>query len=172
MNETEFVKHIHQEKLKAQEARTTFTLRKLAYATALLSLGSLDADIGQIIGAGPIDLSALLYLAPWAALAFDLYILAEDYSVKRFGEFLKAHSPDPMEKAWENWVSENRDPYAPFAMSALTTLVWLGAVVVIWAGESATLPVFVLWSVLTVSVTWGLFFHYRRLRRRIRRNEG
>ncbi len=41
-DETEFLKHLRSEKLKAEEARTTYTLRKIAYATTLLGLGSLD----------------------------------------------------------------------------------------------------------------------------------
>ena len=109
-NETEFLKHLRSEKLKAEEARTTYTLRKLAYATTLLGLGSLDIDVAQITAIGPINLGHLLYLAPWVALAFDLYILAEDYSVKRFGAFLWKNSPDVLERGWEEWVSENRDP--------------------------------------------------------------
>jgi isopentenyldiphosphate isomerase len=160
LNETEFIKHIRSEKLKAEETRTTYTLKKLAYATALLGIGSLNINVGQI------DLSMILYLVPWVALAFDLYILGEDYSVKRFGAFLGANSPDALERLWEKWVSENRDPFAPLAMPILTTLLLLAAATVIWVGGFATGPVFWGWLVLSGLPSWILFIFYRSLRKR------
>jgi len=169
-NETEFLKHLHTEKLKAEEARATYTLRKLAYATTLLGLGSLDVDIAQVTAIGSINLGYLLYLAPWVALAFDLYILAEDYSVKRFGAFLWKNSPDVLERGWEEWVSENRDPFAPIAMPALTTLLLVAAALIIWIGGSAEGPIFLGWLILTPLVTWFLYLFYRWLRKRARRN--
>jgi len=175
-NETEFLKHLRSEKLKAEETRTTYTLRKLAYTTTLLGLGSLNIDIGQVTGTGNITavgnihLGLLLYLAPWVALAFDLYILAEDYSVKRFGVFLWENSPDVLEQGWEEWVSENRDPFAPIAMPALTTLLLIGASLIIWIGGSAEGPIFWGWLILTPLVTWTLYVFYLWLRKRARKN--
>lgn len=167
---TEFLKHLRSEKLKAEEARTTYTVNKLAYATALLGLGSLNIDIGQIAAVGQINLGYLLYLAPWVALAFDLYILAEDYSVKRFGAFLGKNSPDALEQGWEKWVSQNRDPFAPFAMPALTTLILIGAAIILRVGGSAEGLTFWAWLILTLLVTWILYLFYRRLRKRVRQN--
>ena len=165
-NETqgsEFIKHLHAEKLKAQEWRTTYTLRKLAYATALLGIGSLQINIGSISTAGEINLGLVLYLAPWVALAFDLYVLGEDYSVKRFGKFLQESSPDDLERKWEKWVSQRRDPFAPFAMPILTTLLLLGAAVIIWIGGTARGQFYWWWLILTALLNWGLFFLYRQL---------
>ena len=164
LNETEFLKHLHSEKLKAEEARTAYTLKKLAYATALLGIGSLNINIGQI------DLSLILYLVPWVAFAFDLYILGEDYSVKRFGAFLKANSPDALEQLWEKWISQNRDPFAPLAMPVLTTLLLLGAATVIWVGGFAAGSFFWGWLVLSGLPSWILFAFYRSLRKRVLRH--
>jgi len=166
-DEEGFLKHLRSEKLKAQEWRTTYTFKKLAYATALLGLGSLNIDIGQITALGRVNLGLLLYLAPLVALAFDLYILAEDYSVKRFGAFLRQKSPDALERGWEKWISEHRDPFAPFAMPALTTLVLIGASIILWIGGSAEGPVFWVWFILTALFTWILNAFYRRLRDRL-----
>ena len=116
-HETEFLKHIHDEKLRTLEARSEYALRKLAYTTGLLGLGSLNVKVGDI------DFSLLVYLAPWVAIAFDFYIMGEDYSVKRIGTFLKTESIDHLEKQWEQWVAKNRDPFAPLAMQILTTLI-------------------------------------------------
>ena len=170
MDKTDFLKHLRSEKLKAQEARTTYTLKKLTYATTLLGLGSLNIDVEQITAIGPINLGYLLYLTPLVALAFDLYVLAEDYSVKRFGAFLGENSPDVLERGWENWVSQNRDPFAPFAMPVLTTLLLIGAAIIMWIGGSAEGPIFWGWLIFTALVTWTLYVVYWRLRRRVRQN--
>lgn len=169
-DETDFLKHLRSEKLKAQESRMTYTLKKLAYATTPLGLGSLNVDIEQITTTGPMNLGCLLYLAPLVALAFDLYVLAEDYSVKRFGAFLGENSPDVLERGWENWISQNRDLFAPFAMPALTTLLLIGAAIIMWTGGSAQGPIFWGWLILTALATWTLYVVYRWLRRRVRQN--
>jgi hypothetical protein len=115
----EFLKHLQDEKLKTQAARSGYVTQKLAYATSLLALGSLKS--------GYADLSLLLYLVPFLSIVFDLYILGEDYSVKRIGAFLGGASTDELENLWEDWVSDNRDPFAPLAIPILTTLLALAA---------------------------------------------
>ena len=167
MTETEFIKHLRAEKFNAQESRSKYTLQKLSYATVLLGVGSLNVDILQIGALGPINLGFLLYLVPWVALAFDLYIMGEDYSVKRFGAFLGANSPDGLERHWERWVSRNRDPFAPTAMPILNMLLLLGAAIMIWLGSAAVGIVFWIWLVVTTSLNWALFVYYRWLRKHV-----
>jgi hypothetical protein len=168
--DTEFIRHLHAEKLTAEEARTNFTLRKLTYVTALLGLGSLEIDVGQVTATGALNLGALLYLAPLVALASDLYILAEDYSVKRIGAFLGKNSPDPLEHSWEEWVAINRDQFAPFAMSGLTTLVVLAALIILIVTDSFFPLLAVPWAIVILAVTWWLHLKYRRLREQVRQN--
>ena len=160
---SDFIRNLREEKLHAQGARNTLTVQKLGYATALLGLGSLNIKIGQF------DLGILAYLIPWVALAFDLYIMGEDYSVKRLGNFLKTASSDPLEQRWENWVAKNRDPFSPWAMPVLTTLVQASSVFIISSQNPAMLSVgwFWAWLGVTLSLTWLLFFYYRWLRGRI-----
>jgi len=158
MDETEFLKHLREEKLAAEELRGTYILRKLAYATALLGVGSLSIE--------RFKLSFLLYLVPLVAFAFDLYILAEDYSVKRFGAFLGSRSTDTLERRWEKWIAQNRDPFAPFAMPLLTTLLFLGAAAVIWFEGSTIGPIYWWWLALAGLPSWILFAIHGSLRRR------
>ncbi len=158
MDKTEFLKHLREEKLAAEDLRGTYILRKLAYATALLGVGSLSIE--------RLDLSFLLYLVPVVAFAFDLYILAEDYSVKRFGAFLGSRSTDTLERHWEKWIAQNRDPFAPFAMPLLTTLLFLGSAAVIWFEGSAIGPYFWWWLALAWLPSWILFAIYMALRKR------
>lgn len=160
--ETRFLKHLHEEKLRIIETRTKYTLQKLAFVTGLMGLGSLNITVGKI------DFSYLVYLAPWVAIAFDFYIMGEDYSVKRIGAFLKTLSLARSERQWEQWVADNRDPFAPWAMPMLTTLIFLGAALIAYQqpGMTQELP-FKIWLVLTGLPSWLSFVHYRRLRKRV-----
>ena len=155
-----FLRHLQEEKLRTQASRTTYVTRKLAYATGLLGLGSLNV--------GSADLTPLLYLVPFLALAFDLYILGEDYSVKRIGVFLGTASDDDLEKRWEGWVSRNRDPFAQFAMPLLTNVLAAVAALGLWRQPSAGHErIFIVWLVLAFLLPWGLFIYYGRLRKKV-----
>lgn len=159
----DFLRHLHDEKLKTQAARTTYVTQKLAYATGLLALGSVEV--------GSVDLSPLLYLVPFLAIAFDLYILGEDYSVKRIGAFLRGNSTVASEKRWEDWVSRNRDHFAPFAMPILTNVLAAAAALVLWSqprDSSTKIFIWFAWAPLAFLPIWGLFFYYAYLRERVK----
>lgn len=165
----EFVRHLQAEKLQTQEARTRYTIQKLTYVTGLLSLGSLGIEATQFL-----DSRYLLLLAPWVAAAHDLYIMAEDYSVKRIGAFLKAQGANETERTWETWVGRRRDPFAPWAMPLLTTLVYVGALLLSQGlGPSVTTSApYRLWLVITPIPTWASFVFYHVLRRRLAQEWG
>ncbi len=161
----EFLKHIHEEKLRTLEARTTYTIQKLAFVTGLLGLGSLNIKVGNI------DFGLLVYLTPWVAIAFDFYIMGEDYSVKRIGAFLGVKSSEHLEKQWEQWVAKNRDPFGPWAMPILTTLIFIGsAIIASQQPGAAQSPFFAVWLLASGAPSWLSFIFYYRLRRRVLMN--
>lgn len=162
VTEKDFLKSLREEKLRAQEARNHLTIQKLTFATALIGLGSIKLE------AGVVNTALLAYLAPWVAIVFDFYILGEDYSVKRLGAFLKTYSGESLERFWEKWVSEHRDPFAPWAMPILTSLVMgAGALVLVSTPQVSSPGLLIGWAVGTLLVSWGIFFWYRRLRKNI-----
>ena len=159
--EKDFLKSLRDEKLRAQEARNHLTIQKLTFATALIGLGSIKLD------AGVVNTSLLAYLAPWVAIVFDFYILGEDYSVKRLGAFLQAYSGETLERRWEKWVNEHRDPFAPWAMPILTTLIIGAATLVLLSKPQVSSPGLLIgWAAATLLVSWGIFLWYRQLRKK------
>ncbi len=161
MEETEFVKHLHEEKLKAQETRAMYTEKKLAYVTALLGVGT--------VSLAAFEVSAILYVVPFVAAAFDLYILSEDYSIKRIGAYLGIRSKDDMEREWEKWVHDNRDPFAPTAMLILSLLLLVGAGMIIWiASDGPNVGLLIGWAIPALFVNFGLYFLYKGLRNQVR----
>lgn len=161
VTEKDFLKSLRDEKIRAQEARNHLTLQKLTFATALLGLGSIKLE------AGVVNTSLLAYLAPWVAITFDFYILGEDYSVKRLGAFLQAYSGETLERRWEKWVNEHRDPFGAWAMPILTSLVLGAAALVLLSTPQVNTPGLLIgWAVATLLATWGIFLWYRRLRKK------
>lgn len=162
-NGINFSKHLHDEKIDAQNARAEYVVRKLIFATALLG--------GGVTSIENFNLSALLYLAPYVTIAFDLYYLAEDYSIKRIGGFLSAKSMNPIEREWEKWVNKNRDPFAPFSMSFLTSLITLGAAFASWQkGVIINDLLFFFLFGFPLLISWILFFHYKNLKEHVYKN--
>jgi len=101
----------------------------------------------------------------------EVLILAEDYSVKRIGGFLGIKSTDPIENDWEIWVSKNRDPFAPFSMSFLTSLVTIGAAFALWQkGLGIHTGLFISVFAFAMLFNWGLFVYYQWLKKRVLKN--
>lgn len=162
MEETEFIKHLHEEKLKAQETRAMYTEKKLAYVTALLGVGTISITA--------FEANAILYVVPFVAAAFDLYILSEDYSVKRIGAYLGARSKDITEQSWETWLHDNRDPFAPTAMLILSILLLVGAGIIIWAAsDGPNVGLLIVWAILALLVNLILYYRYKKLRDQVRK---
>lgn len=169
--DTAFIEHLHEEKLHTQADRTRYVAQKLAFVTGLMGLGSLGIG-GE---SANFDFGNLLLLAPWVATAFDLYVLGEDYSVKRIGAFLEAYGQSDAEHVWETWVTKHRDHFAPLAMPLLTTVVLVGAAAIISAMSRAGADTVVAtgiagfwtWFGVTLVPTWFLYFFYQHLKRGI-----
>lgn len=160
---TAFIAHLRDEKIRAQQMRADYTMRKLAFVTALLGLGSIN--LGGA-GAPGLDLTPLLFLVPWVSIAFDLYIMGEDYGIKRIGQFLRGITKDPAELQWERWVSQKRDWFAPLAMPLLTSLLLFGAALILnWRGAAA--QGFGVWLVGTLAATWLLYGLYLARRKSV-----
>ena len=85
------------EKLRAEitderKLRHDLVMRKFAFLTAFIGTGAVNVLSKPQTS---VNFSMLLYLVPFIAVAFDLYILTEDYRIKRVGEFLKQLSKHP-----------------------------------------------------------------------------
>ena len=162
----EFLKSLHDEKVKTQEERATYTTAKLAFVTGLFGLGSLKV--------GGMDFHWLLYIVPLVAIGYDLYIRAADSSIKKIGAFLRRH-PEARtakgEQAWEQFSAKYRDALAPLAATLFTLVATIAAAIYIFAHEVnkgvGFWAGFILWLALCLSVIIWLWVRHRDLIRRI-----
>ncbi len=153
----EFLKTLHDEKIKTQGERATYTTSKFAFITGLFGLGALRI--------GEMNFSILLYFIPVIAIGYDLYIRAADLSIKKIGAFLR-NDPEAgttkAEKAWERFSSKHRDKLAQLATTLFSYVIVFAAAASIFALEEEKgqtfYTIFTIW--LTLSVISNLFLWY------------
>jgi hypothetical protein len=156
----EFLKALHDEKTKTQERRATYITSKFAFISGLFGLGALKI--------GSVNFSWLLYFIPLVALGYDLYIRAEDLSIKKMGAFLRNRPRteiSEIEKDWERFSAQYRDKLAQLATTLFTTLIILAAAVYIIVQEAnrgvTFLAFFTSWLIVSLLVNWALWKSHR-----------
>jgi hypothetical protein len=159
MCKPDFIKRMHEEKLESQKRRAEFNIKKFLFVGALFSVGAVKLP-------KEIDLTLILYIVPAISICFDLFILGEDYGIKRAGGFIRSNCKDSMDATWEDWVGSKRDPFATFAVPILTILVLVACVAIMWPTQK-TLPWFWVWALLNTAATVFLFIYSQYLRKRL-----
>jgi hypothetical protein len=168
----EFLDRLRSEVLHHKEKRAAFTLQKLAFITALFGVAALQLSPSG--GRPSITFDWILYLVPFIAISYDVYIYAEDYKVKRAGSFIRTHKSaqscaSDCEQAWERYVEEGRRE--PLATVATLILTWLTTVAAFLVLQSISGKIgYGLWLLvgLGLVIPLVLFGYYRySLRRRL-----
>ena len=157
----EFIKALHDEKTKTQGTRATYISGKFTFITGLFGLGALKI--------GVVDFHWLLYLIPLVALGYDLYIRAEDLSIKKMGAFLRSDPKAKIaesEKAWEHFSAQYRDKLAHLATTLFTLVITTSAAVYIYAQQSSNLSTefwigFISWFIISFSANVGLWVSHQ-----------
>lgn len=123
----DFLKSLHDEKIRMQAERATYITNKLAFVIGMFGLGSLKIST--------LDFHWLLYLIPLVAIGYDLYIRAADSSIKKIGAFLREQpisGTANSEKAWEQFSAKCRDSLAPIANTLFTFIITVAATIYIY----------------------------------------
>lgn len=149
----------------AKKMRHDFVLRKFALITTLLGIGVITTKEGHEL---LFDFSWLLYLVPLVAVAFDFYIVAEDYRIRRAGTFLrKSPCVDVTgEKDWETFVKRRPNITSTFAFGLVTIIYLTGASRALLELKRETeVEIYNVWffSVLFIEVAlmlWNIFLRY------------
>jgi len=159
MDKSKFIERVHQEKLESQKRRAEFNIRKFIFVGALFTLGAAKLP-------NEIDLTLILYIVPAISICFDLFILGEDYGIKRIGGFIRCHCADTFDATWEAWVGKRRDPFATFAVPILTLIVLVSSVAVMWPSQKE-FAWFWVWLIFNVAATSFLFIYSQHLREKL-----
>jgi len=167
-NDQEFLRAIHEEKIRTQNERTQLVTMKLAFITVLFGLSSVN------VGIDISDIFWLLYFVPLVAISYDLYIMSADSRIKRVGIFL-GRNPVSLtgraEREWERFCAFYRDGMAPSANLFFSIIVTLGAAGYILSqgltqGGFAERPMrlwFAIWLVVSLTVLVILWIRHQML---------
>jgi len=157
-NDQEFLRALHDEKIRTQNERAELVTIKLAFITVIFGLGSVN------LGIEIHDICWLLYFVPLVCISYDLYIMSADSRIKRIGIFLGKHpcsSAGEAEREWERFSTTYRDGIAPSANMLFSILVTLGAAVFIHSQQDPMQGSIRLWfalwlvgSLAVVSILW------------------
>jgi hypothetical protein len=163
----DFANRLRSEIWEAQKRRHDLLMRKLAFTTGLLGVGSLGIVVGS---KQQINLTLLLYLVPFVAIAYDFYIVDEGYGIKRAGQFLGRDDSgaSESERKWEKFVQRHRNRLSPVAHYIVTMTLIAGAFVSLLQSASSKLVLFI-WLALVALVEAMLAAYSLWLGRRLLR---
>jgi hypothetical protein len=163
-NDQEFLRALHEEKIRTQNERAKLITMKLAFITVLFGLSSVNMKI-EIA-----DIFWLIYFVPLVAISYDLYIMSADSRIKRVGVFLGRHPVSlagRAEQEWERFCTSYRDSMAPSANMFFSVIVTLGAAAFIHTQQSWTERFirlwFAVWLVLSLAVIIALWMRHQML---------
>jgi hypothetical protein len=149
---------------QGQARRHDYCLKKLAFSTGLLGIGALSVPFKG----SELDLTPLLWLVPVVVLGFDLYIVSEDFGVKRAGAFLglPESSASKAEQLWESsFLRTYSSPFASVAFFLVTLVVIAGALgMLLQVGANRGLVT--LWITVMVVAELALLLYSLRMRRK------
>lgn len=163
-NDQEFLRALHEEKIRTQNERAQLVTMKLAFITVLFGLSSVN------VGIDISDIFWLLYFVPLVAISYDLYIMSADSRIKRVGIFL-GRNPISLagkaEREWERFCASYRDGMAPSANLFFSTIVTLGAAAFIhsqggWTDRFMRLW-FAVWLVVSLTAIIVLWVRHQML---------
>ena len=160
----EFLRALHEEKIRTQNERAKLVTMKLAFVTVLFGLSSVNMKIEMA------DIFWLIYFVPLVSISYDLYIMSADSRIKRIGIFL-GRNPISLagkaEQEWERFCTSYRDSLATSANMFFSVIVALGAAVVIHSQQSWTEKFvrlwFAIWLVLSLAVIIALWMRHQTL---------
>lgn len=163
-----FIQNLYNETSLHKSKRTTFILQKLAFITAIFGVASIQLFTNQTqidIVVIPMQNLWILYIIPIMALAYDIYIYAEDYKVKRIGAFIRTNPvmQDTMckyELEWQKYVEEGRrEPLATYATMMLTIFLSLAAYLIMYSINKTGFEIIIILVGFCGSII--LFFTYK-----------
>jgi hypothetical protein len=138
----DFIQDLRKEILNSQERRGSYTRQKLTFLISLLGVGNLAI--------ANLNTAVFLYITPIIAFVFDLWILGENYGIRRAGIFIKKSPNAPNdERLWEETVTANRDSFSSIAGQLSSILILVAAAITLYKIEN-NLFLFWVWSIATL----------------------
>jgi hypothetical protein len=167
-NDQEFLRALHEEKIRTQNERAELITRKLTFITVLFGLSSVN------LGIEIADIYWLPYFVPLVAMSYDLYIMSADSRIKRIGVFLGRNpqsNAGPTEREWEHFCATYRDGLGPSANMFFSIIVTVCAAVFVHSSQTLMQGYmrlfFAFWLVASLAAIMALWMRHKVLIRRL-----
>ncbi|MEN6611359.1 MAG: hypothetical protein ABFC24_10995, partial [Methanoregulaceae archaeon] len=127
-------------------------------------------------GIGTIKIGSywILYLIPFIAIGYDLYIQGSDSSIKKIGSFIRTNrfcKRGRCMNEWEDFIVKKRDKFAPYANFLFTLVVIIAAAIYIFIQTPVQdwnfRVIFTIWFIAFLFAACIMFIHYRAYIRKI-----
>ncbi|MGD8909595.1 MAG: hypothetical protein PVI92_09615 [Chromatiales bacterium] len=152
----DFLRELRDEIEATQVRRASYVKAKLAFVVSLIGVGSVSIGATKTV--------ILLYLVPFVAYIFDMYVLGEDYGIRRAGRFIQFYPESPMaEVLWERTVSNYRDPFTKAAGYGSSVLVLAIAASLLYKySADKTYWLWLIANIIVLRVVWEYGRHVDR----------
>lgn len=120
-NNEAFISKLRDEMLQIKERRFKIQIAKVTAIGSLIGVGSILID--------KFEVTQFFYIVPFIAIAFDLFVIGESFTLKRIANFISTvkEEHDDAEFKWEQFVKSNPNKYSSPANSIITVLTALGS---------------------------------------------
>jgi len=160
-NDIEFLRALHEEKIRTQNERAGYLTQKLTLVTVFLGLNIVNMRLTIP------EVYWLLYFIPMLAICYDLFFMSADLRIKRIGTFLGRHPASPVgeaEKQWEAFCISYQDAITYFANMFFSIFGTVAAAVFIRPQQDIreSEVFFAAWLVISLLVIAAFWFrHYK-----------
>lgn len=156
-----FLGELRQEILSSQNRRGELLKLKLTFISGFFGLGAIQS---VEIESFKLQMEYIFYIIPLIALIFDLYIMGEDFGIKRAAKFIEGRQETPkVEKDWERSVNVRRDKFSSVAFVISSALILLICTYIIHSKNNTTSTFFWIWlSVSSLTVWMNVFYKFIR----------
>jgi hypothetical protein len=156
----DFIKDLRAEIAAGQQRRASFVKMKLTAIISIFGLGSIKVSF--------LPTSLLLGLVPLIVLVFDLFIIGENFGIRRAGRFILTSSGAPPEEIrWESIVKEKRDPASAIANPVSSLIFLVIAASYLWRALEQQRPVYWSWLALSAALLFGSWIFGRVILRKL-----
>ena len=118
--------------------RHNFIMKKFSVIALLLGAGSIK--LTKIGSETNINFDSLLILAPLIAIAFDLFIIAEEIRIKRAGTFIRENkslnATNPIEVCWERFCNQNSNKFGIYPSIFVSSLIMFFCCVMLYTSQT------------------------------------
>ncbi len=173
MNENNFFSSLRKELNETQNIRFKFAIQKLIFIISLMGLSGISMEIKNIE-----YFKFLIYFVPFVSIMFDLYIIGENFGIRRIGNYLKYNEKVlKEERFWEFLLNipknKSRDFFSVQGNTFSTFIAIVLSIFFVFITIDKSSELFldsigfkIIWTIVVITISSVLWFWYPKILKR------